>query len=165
MQQGATFSWTITRKQVSRDFWLVRSRPVIAHWMAYEQNLFQNYTWAFLATWDKMVMKCLPKCGQIYYQEEPLPTTNWCLLRAFGGEGNGNPLQYSHHGWRSLVSAAVHAVAKSQTGLNNFTFTFMHWRRKWQLTPVFSPRESQGRGSLVGCYLWGRTESDTTEVT
>ena len=41
-------------------------------------------------------------------------------------------------------------------------FTFMHWRRKWQPTPVFLPGESQGRGSLVGCRLWGRTESDTT---
>ena len=41
----------------------------------------------------------------------------------------------------------------------------MHWRRKWQPTPVFLPGESQGRGSLVGCRLWGRTESDTTEVT
>ena len=44
-------------------------------------------------------------------------------------------------------------------------FTFMHWRRKWQPTPVFLPGESQGRWSLVGCRLWGRTESDTTEVT
>ena len=44
-------------------------------------------------------------------------------------------------------------------------FTFMHWRRKWQPPPVFLPGESQGRGSLVGCCLWGRTESDTTEVT
>ena len=44
-------------------------------------------------------------------------------------------------------------------------FTFMHWRRKWQPTPVFLPGESQGRWSLVGCCLWGRTESDTTEVT
>ena len=44
-------------------------------------------------------------------------------------------------------------------------FTFMHWRRKWQPTPVFLPGESQWRGSLVGCRLWGRTESDTTEVT
>ena len=44
-------------------------------------------------------------------------------------------------------------------------FTFMHWRRKWQPTPVFLPGESQGRGSLVGCDLWGHTESDTTEVT
>ena len=31
-------------------------------------------------------------------------------------------------------------------------FTFMHWRRKWQPTPVFLPGESQGWGSLVGCY-------------
>ena len=44
-------------------------------------------------------------------------------------------------------------------------FTFMHWRRKWHPTPVFLPGESQGQGSLVGCCLWGRTESDTTEVT
>ena len=33
------------------------------------------------------------------------------------------------------------------------------WRRKWQPTPVFLPGESQGCGSLVGCFLWGRTES------
>ena len=44
-------------------------------------------------------------------------------------------------------------------------FTFMHWRRKWQPTPVFLPGESQGWGSLVGCRLWGRTESDTTDAT
>ena len=44
-------------------------------------------------------------------------------------------------------------------------FTFMHWRRKWQPTPVFLPGESQGRGSLVGYRLWVLTESDTTEVT
>ena len=46
-----------------------------------------------------------------------------------------------------------------------YFFTFMHWRRKWQPIPVFLPGESQGRGSLVGCLLWGRTESDTTEAT
>ena len=34
-------------------------------------------------------------------------------------------------------------------------FTFMHWRRKWQPTPVFLPGESQGQKSLVGCHLWG----------
>ena len=44
-------------------------------------------------------------------------------------------------------------------------FTFMHWRRKWQPTPVFLPGESQGQRSLVGCHLWGRTESDMTEAT
>ena len=49
------------------------------------------------------------------------------------------------------------------TSLSLFTFT--HWRRKWQPTPVFLPGESQGRGSLVGCLLWGHTESNTTEAT
>ena len=42
-------------------------------------------------------------------------------------------------------------------------FTFMHWRRKWQPTPVFLPGESQGRGSLVGGRLWDCTESDMAE--
>ena len=41
-------------------------------------------------------------------------------------------------------------------------FTFMHWRRKWQPTPLFLPGESQGRGILVGCRLWGCTELDMT---
>ena len=44
-------------------------------------------------------------------------------------------------------------------------FTFMHWRRKWQPTPMFLPGESQGRGGMVDCHRWGCTESDTTDVT
>ena len=36
---------------------------------------------------------------------------------------------------------------------------------KWQPSPVFLPGESQGWWSLVGCHLWGRTESGTTGVT
>ena len=44
-------------------------------------------------------------------------------------------------------------------------FIFMNWRRNWLPTPVFLPGESQGQGSLEGCRLWGRTESDTTEAT
>ena len=39
-------------------------------------------------------------------------------------------------------------------------FTFMHWRRKWQPTPVFLLGESLGRGSLVAC-LYGVTQSWT----
>ena len=50
-----------------------------------------------------------------------------------------------------------------QTSLS--LLTFMHWRRKWQPTAVFLPGESQGWGSLLGCRLWGCTESDRTEVT
>ena len=41
----------------------------------------------------------------------------------------------------------------------------MHWRRKWQATPVFLPGESQGRGSLVGYRLWDHMEPDTTDAT
>ena len=81
---------------------------------------------------------------------------------------NGTPLQYScleNPKDEGAWWAAVHGVAKSWTRLNNFTFTLMPWRRKWQPTPVFLPGESQGRRSLVGCRLWGHTESDTTDAT
>ena len=69
-------------------------------------------------------------------------TEETCRLQSMGSLGVG-------HDWATSLSL----------------FTFMHWRRKWQPTPVFLPGESQGRGSLVGCHLWGRTESDTTEAT
>ena len=39
------------------------------------------------------------------------------------------------------------------------------WRREWLSIPVFLPGESHGQRSLVGCRLWDRTESDTTEAT
>ena len=86
-------------------------------------------------------------------------------------EGNGNLLQ-CFLAWRipetgepgrlqSMGSQRVrHDLATSL-----WFFTFMHWRRKWQPTPVFLPGESRGRGSLLGCPLWGRTESDMTEAT
>ena len=63
--------------------------------------------------------------------------------------------------------AAVCGVAKSQTRLSDFTLTFpfMHWRRKWQPTPVFLPGKSQGQGSLAGCCLWGHRGLDTTKAT
>ena len=63
-----------------------------------------------------------------------------------------------------LQSMGLRRVGRdSATSLS--LFTFMHWRRKWQPTPVFLPGESQGRGSLVGCHIGRRTESDTTEAT
>ena len=77
------------------------------------------------------------------------------------------PFMGSHrvrHDWSDLAAATMLRVGHDWvTSLS--LFTFMHWRRKWQPTPVFLPGESQGRQSLVGCRLWGRTESDTTEVT
>ena len=78
------------------------------------------------------------------------------------------PLQYSclenpmdEGAWQ----AAVHGTAKSQARLGDFTFTFMHWRKGWQSTPMFLPGESQGPQSLVGCRLQGCTESGMTEAT
>ena len=62
---------------------------------------------------------------------------------------------------QSMVSRRVQQDWAASLSLS----TFMHWKRKWQPTPVFLPEESQGLGSLVGCRLWGCTESDTTEAT
>ena len=56
-------------------------------------------------------------------------------------------------------------VGKVMSLLFNMLSRLVLWRRKWQPTPLFLPGQSQGRGSLVGCCLWGRTESDKTEVT
>ena len=69
--------------------------------------------------------------------------------------------------WSFNVSVSPSNEYSELNSLSDFTLTFpfMHWRRKWQPTPVFLPGESQGWGSLVGWRLWGRTESDTTEVT
>ena len=63
------------------------------------------------------------------------------------------------------VTTRFRALADYTASTSLSLFTFMHWRRKWQPTPVFLPGESQGQWSLVGCRLWGRTESDTTEAT
>ena len=61
--------------------------------------------------------------------------------------------------WTGAWQTTVHRMAKSRTWLST-----KHSIPK-EPTPVFLPGESQGRGSLVGCCLWGCTESDTTEVT
>ena len=64
--------------------------------------------------------------------------------------------------WQSMGSLRV----RHDWAISLSLFPFMHWRRKWQRTPVFLPGESQGQRSLVGCHrLWGRTELDMTEVT
>ena len=87
-----------------------------------------------------------------------------------GREGNGTPLQYSclenpmdGGAWW----AAVHGVARSQTRLSKFTFTFHFHALEKEMAAHSSVLAWRipGMGSLVGCHLWGRTESDTTEVT
>ena len=85
-------------------------------------------------------------------------------------EGNGTPLQYSC--LENLMDggawwAAVHGVAKSWTQLSDFSFTFHFHALEEEMathSSVLAWRLS-GTGSLVGCHLWDRTESDTTEAT
>ena len=74
------------------------------------------------------------------------------ILFIFVGEGNGNPLEYScleNPMAGGTWWAAVRGVVKSRTQLSDFTFTFtfLHWRRKWQPTPGFLPGESRDRGA------------------
>ena len=63
------------------------------------------------------------------------------------------------HGWRSLVGCSPCGRWESDTTSLSL-FPFMHWRRKWQPTPVFLPAESQGRGSLVAA-ICGVAQSRT----
>jgi len=85
--------------------------------------------------------------------------------RSKKGEGNGTPFQYSclenpmdgGPWW-----AAVHGVVKSHTQLSDFTFTFYFPALEKEMATHSSVLALR---SLVGCRLWGRTESDTTEVT
>ena len=92
-------------------------------------------------------------CIYIYWEKAMAPDSSTLAWKIPWTEDPGGPQSMGslrvRHNWVTSLSI----------------FTFMHWRRKWQPTPVFLPGESQGRGSLVGCHLWGRTESDTTEVT
>ena len=63
--------------------------------------------------------------------------------------------------------AAVHGDAEGRTRLSDFTFTFhFHALEKEMATrsSVLAWR-IPGTGSLVGCRLWRRTESDMTEAT
>ena len=76
-------------------------------------------------------------------------------------EGNGTPLQYSclenpmdGGAWE----AAVHGVAKSQTRLSDFPFTFHFQALEKEMgnaTPVFLPGEFHRQRSLVGYSPWG----------
>ena len=92
------------------------------------------------------------------------------LSRMCYSEGNGNPLQYScleNPRDGGAWWAAVHGVARSQTRLSDFTFTFhFHASEKEMAThPSVLAWRIPGMGSLVGCHLWGHTESDRTEAT
>ena len=105
-------------------------------WPSYLYNLFFSFHGAHSARWRFMKHYRSNLAWKIPWTEEPGRLQSMGSLRV-------------RYDWATSLSL----------------FTFMHGRRKWQPTLVFLPGESQGRGSLMGCRLWGHTEPDTTEVT
>ena len=137
----------------------------------YAMVCFTSYT--FAVNINQQEKSVLNKFGSIYFKIVVNLKLHKCRFQmdilVRGREGNGTLLKYSclenpmdGGSWQ----AAVHGVIKSRTRQSDstFTFTFIHSRVKWEPTPVFLPGESQGRGSLMGCRLWGRTELDINEV-
>ena len=172
-------NWSTTCKRMKLEYFLTPYTKINSKWIKY-----LNVRPETIQLLQENIGKTLSNINHSRVLYDPPPRileikakiNKWGLIKIKSfcttndGEGNGTPLQYScleNPMDRGAWWAAVHGVSKSQTRLSDFTFTFtfMHWRRKWQPTPVFLPGESQGQGSLVGCCLWGRTESDTTEVT
>ena len=110
---------------------------------------------------NSYLMKCMAEEYRIRMPDKSELKYQLCHLYcniSWNGESNGTPLQYSclenpmdGGAWW----AAIHGVAKSQTRLSDFTFTFhFHALEKEMAThAAFLPREYQGRGSLVGCCL------------
>jgi len=111
---------------------------IVAIFVGMKWYLVVVLTWIFLTTSEEKAMAphSSTLAWKIPWTEEPRRLQSMGSLRV-------------GHDWATSLSL----------------FTFLHWRRKWQPTPVFLPGESEGRGSLVGCCLWGHTESDTTETT
>ena len=62
--------------------------------------------------------------------------------------------------WVFVVVFGLFTAAWAFSSCHNWGLLFLAvWRMQWQPTPVLLPGESQGGGSLVGCHLWGHTES------
>ena len=105
-------------------------------WLSAKKLLFLILYWVSLLLKKAMATHSITLAWRIPWTEEPSGLQSMGSLRVW-------------HDWVTSLSL----------------FTFMHWRRKWQPTPVFLPGESQGQRSLEGCRLWGHTELDTTEAT
>ena len=141
----------------------IRNNPRSAHWShsgvlevrasacefeGDRNNLTQN-SWLFLK--EGAVLG--PLTAEFQSSWETTPVSSLCR-KELGGKGSLPSADGSPPTPRAVtVPSELEYIQKEER------------RRKRQPTPVFLPGESQGRGSLVGCRLWGRTESDTTEAT
>ena len=119
----------------------------------------------------------VPCCSLMLYLTTPLPHRTFLvvfiiLLSLVSSCGEGNGTHSSTLAWKTPWTEepgrlqSMGSLGVGHDWATSFSlFTFMHWRRTCHPTPVFLPGESQVRGSLVGCRLWVRTESDMTEAT
>ena len=117
------------------------------------------------------------RCDSCSWFDLPLAccTLSWgcCLCSLLpalcSGNSSRSPTEHCHH--CCLIQGRFSQFHSRTDGLGNDFFLELGSvrgvarRRQRHPTPVFLPGESQGRGSLVDCHPWGRTESDTTEVT
>ena len=103
---------------------------------------------------------CFIDCAKVF---DLWITTNWKIFKEMGLPDHLTCLlRNMYAGQEATVRTGHRTTDWFQVGKG---VRQGRWRRKWQPTPVFLPRESQGWQSLVGFCLWGLTESDTTEVT
>ena len=111
--------------------WFIKKTDVVVHLhVCFKINMWQT-NWSLLGAVSEKAMAphSSTLAWKIPWTEEP-------------GRRQSMGSHRVRHDWANLISL----------------FSFMHWRRKWQPTPVFLLGESQGRGSLVGFRLWGCTE-------
>ena len=119
--------------------------------MLNERNQTQNVTLCELICEISKTNTLTPWYPQENDSRTPLSPTADTIIRGCSSPSQ-KMVQYLHITYTHPLNTLNHLYTYS-------------WRRKWQPTPVFLPGEYQGRRSLVGCRLWGRTESDTTEAT
>ena len=120
------------------------------------------YTKANCSGWERLYLHILPILDIIILYFSPLSKLSWI----------SHKVNHFTLAWKipwmeepgRLQSMGLLRVGHDW-GTSLSLFTFVHWRRKSQPTPVFLPGDSRGQRSLVGCSLWGCTESDTTEAT
>ena len=162
--------WKAVKPSVSKG-------PQYVLWDKADSDLLEKYTYHLSSVqfsrwvmsdsatpWTAALQASLSPTLGVYSNSRPL---SWCCHPTISMAPHSSTLAWKipwteePGGLQSMGSRRVRHDRATSLSL----FTFMHCGRKWQPTPVFLPGESQGWGSLVGCCLWGRTESDTTEAT
>ena len=141
--KNSEFHLELTPTQVSSFFLFPTDSPLPDHLLSQEAATMIFFQ--FLYACRHLKFLCL--------QPETLPLLLVCLFSSYLCISLDNHFCC----WIDILSQAFFLEFR--------VFQHNNWRRKWQLTPVFLPGESQGQRSLEAYRLWGCAESDTTEAT